>query len=129
MSLRFKLPTGQDSIEARFSKLCEFQPESALPNIREHIASALESLRSQNKAFLGPNLKLAEAIAASCNKLVDAYPALSNEHKRLAIGAIRYFLVHMDTLPDSKPLVGLDDDALVLNHVIEQTALKIGFVE
>ena len=128
MTHRFQLPSGEKSIEARFIKLCELQPDSALPNIREHITSALGNLRSQNKAFLGPNLKLAEAIAYGCNQLLDAYPKLTEEHKQLAIGAIRYFLVHMDTLPDSKPLVGLDDDALVLNHVIEQAGLKIGFV-
>lgn len=129
MEQRFRLQGGENSVMFHFIRLCELQPDSAIPRIKEHLAAAYQRLRAHDGHFLGPNLKVAEAISAGCEFLLSKYPELSEEHKRLVVGAIRYFVIHLDATPDTKPVVGLDDDVLVLNHVIEKIGLEYPFID
>ena len=46
----------------------------------------------------------------------------------MVIGAVRYFIVHMDTMPDTTPVVGLEDDQLVLNHVLEKLSMDSDYI-
>lgn len=121
--LRYPLPTGANSIAAKFAALCERYPADFVPTMRDHIADALKMLDTHAHKFLGPNMKAATALAACSNKLLDTFAALSKDHQLLVVGAIRYFIVHMDSVPDTTPIVGFDDDMLVMNHVLERLGM------
>ena len=113
-----------DSIKPKFEELCEIQSNDYIDAMLQHVDSALAHLQSFKNEFLGPNFDLAEQLASRCKKLLNVYPELKEEDKRLVVGAVRYFVIHLDNLPDSTPVVGLDDDALVVNHVLETLNLK-----
>jgi uncharacterized membrane protein YkvA (DUF1232 family) len=61
---------------------------------------------------------LAEAIARRLTGLLDELEKFSMEHLQLVLAAARYFISDNDHRPDTNDAMGLDDDLLVLNHVL-----------
>ena len=88
-------------------------PAAALPElVRAHVAEVRAAARRDE---LLP-LDLAEAIAAGLDALF-ALAVLTPEQARLVAGAARYFVSNADLRPDLGGPLGLDDDAMVFNHV------------
>ena len=118
-----QFPEDKTEIAQVFEKLCEECPASYIPTAREHVANAYEKLQTLGDEFLGPNLRTAKALTERCNMLFDRYQKLDSEDRKIAIGAVRYFIVSVDAMPDSLTIVGLDDDVMVMNLVMEKLGL------
>jgi uncharacterized membrane protein YkvA (DUF1232 family) len=65
---------------------------------------------------LGRKLPFAESIVAAAYCATD--PATPSRVKLLAIGALAYFVMPIDGIPDILPLIGFTDDAAVIAATI-----------
>jgi uncharacterized membrane protein YkvA (DUF1232 family) len=74
-------------------------------------------------------LVLAEEIAARCFFLLDRYAAAETEHRRLIVGAISYFVIDDDGAEDEGFATGFDDDARVINYVLEELGIDDQFID
>jgi len=113
-----------------FQKLCHSFPADSIPQLRLGIDAALERLsKTASDDYLGPHIGTARRIAERLNYLIDNCGKFPRQKLPLIVGAIRYFIIEEDAVPDSTPLVGFDDDIQVLNHVLEELGLEHLFVQ
>lgn len=124
MSKRFPLPAGPGSIGETFEQLSQVLPPEDIQNLREQIDATYKDLENSANDFLGPNLTVAAELRDRCKLLLDRYNEFPPELQRLAIAAIYYFVDPADAVSDETPLVGLEDDVLVVNHVLERLGLE-----
>ncbi|MFZ2959440.1 MAG: hypothetical protein WA705_21340 [Candidatus Ozemobacteraceae bacterium] len=61
---------------------------------------------------------LVEHMGRVCYELLTIYSDLSEPHRALSIGAIRYFITENDAHEDLADPMGFDDDLAVLNAVV-----------
>lgn len=115
-------------IQNYLHQLCEEIPEDEIGILRERLNIYLSSVRnalSQNE-FL--DVTLAEQIAQRLHLLLNEYNRYTTAHQALLVGAVRYFIKDDDAEHDMHSILGLDDDAAVLNYfcdIVERPDLKI----
>jgi len=99
-----------------FTQLCA-EPSLDLSELREALRAHLEKITSAvaENEFL--DLRLARAIAASVEALLDEAATRDEHARRLVQAAVRYFLLDDDAEHDLESVCGLDDDAAVCNAV------------
>jgi uncharacterized membrane protein YkvA (DUF1232 family) len=108
------LPTR---IERVFQSLCEDLPASAAKQIENDVRRYLVDMNSALHRNEFTDFTLAAAIVeVLCNLLAD-YEAYKSDHRRLIVGAARYFMQPDDVEPDLSPL-GFEDDVQVLNYTL-----------
>jgi hypothetical protein len=76
---------------------------------------------------LGGDLPLPIALASRCKRLLMRYDESGPEERAAIAGAVRYFLETHDLERDDEPS-GFDDDAKVMNYVVEGVAPELGKV-
>lgn len=73
---------------------------------------------------------MARAIGGGCLKLLSSVKDTTSEQTRRAIqAAVRYFIIEDDAESDRESVIGLDDDAEVLNAVLRHLDHKDWLVE
>jgi len=106
-------------IERVLRPLCSLLPVEEIPNLHEAVAD----YEAKTKGALARNeftdIEMAHKIAALLSLLLEEYPTAPDTHRALIVGAARYFVLATDAEPDLS-LLGFEDDALVLNYVLEQ---------
>lgn len=115
-------PEEQD----QFRRLC-------LPTTAEELAALPELVElhlTQLEAEAGPNadLEMAQAIGRTLITLLGASLPLDDSQRALVRGAVEYFLMVDDASGDLDDVLGFDDDARVVNSVLDrigQPELKI----
>lgn len=65
------------------------------------------------------DVTLARQIAKRLHQLLDNYGHYSNEHQSLLVGTVRYFIKDDDAEHDMHSVLGLDDDVVVLNYLLD----------
>ena len=95
----------------------EIQP-AHLVTLAADVGAHLEVIRVAARQNELLPLDLAEEIAEKLRLLLRELQGLPAEHQTLVIGAARYFVSTQDVNPDTQTVLGLDDDASVLNHVL-----------
>ena len=121
----FKQDLPPASLVRAFDRMCGELPEVSIDALRAAVAAAHKRLEQAQGELLGPNLELAGQIAARLNMLIDEYPQIPCDKRRLVVGAVHYFNLEQDSIPDLKPLTGLDDDIWIVNYVL----FKLGLPE
>ncbi len=99
--------------------------EELVPEIDEHLEQVREALSGNE--FL--DVELAEQIAAACRALLGVYGDLDDARQAAVIGAVQYFLHVEDADDDFDSVIGFEDDAKVVNYVIELTGEEIAPIE
>ena len=89
-----------------------------LVHIDEHLA---------HMTLPGGDLPLPRALASRCKRLLMRYDESGPEERAAIVGAVRYFLETHDLERDDGPS-GFDDDAKVMNYVVEGVAPELGRV-
>lgn len=115
-------PDEQD----QFRRLC-------LPTTPEDLAALPEVVDlhlSQIESEAGPNadVEAAQAIGRSLIALLSAGLTFDDDQRALIRGAVEYFLLVDDASGDLEDVLGFDDDARVLNSVLDrigQPQLKV----
>ncbi len=105
-------------IEARhlFTRLLdqELQPATVLMRLVERHLADLEAIGQRDELL---NLVRARELTALARRLLAHYPEAPETDRRLIQAAVLYFVLDNDAAPDSRSLLGLEDDARVLAAV------------
>ena len=110
-----ELPTD---IKMSFDSLCQspsnISTSLLIDQIHDHLQQIQEALEINEFLDFKTAQQTANLLIDLLNHL-DEYPA---ENQVLIIGAARYFVLEDDNEPDTKSLLGFDDDIKVLNFVL-----------
>lgn len=117
---KYKLPKFPDTVEGNFLKFCEDLPVEAVAEIREELNLAVAEILNEARDNKLIDASLVRKLHKAALGLLERYESYDKEGREIAIGAIRYFVVADDSLPDSGFSSGFYDDAQVMNHVLEQ---------
>jgi hypothetical protein len=124
------LPETPTDLRPLFERLCQAYNPDQLPQLKAGVAHALRRMAgSVVQDYLGPDCSRAAEIAQRLSYLIDNCKSFPPESQHLVIGAIAYFMLQRDSLPDLTPIVGLDDDCRVVNYVLEQLGVEGMFLE
>lgn len=126
---KYKLPKFPDNIRSTFETYCEALSEEDIFQVRTELEECMEKLHRLSDRNELVDLSMADQIKQRCDYLLDRYPEYSSEHRALVIGAIRYFAIIEDPLPDSGFSTGLYDDAMVMNYVLEELGEDTMYIE
>jgi uncharacterized membrane protein YkvA (DUF1232 family) len=115
-----KLPKFPENVESTFRDFCEALPNEAIPDVKQQLDQAVKTiLRKSIENDLIETKLVNELYEASC-ALLERYEKFDKAGRAMVIGAIRYFVVEDDPLPDTGFSSGFYDDAKVMNYVIDQ---------
>lgn len=115
-------PTVPRKCRDIFGKLAVSVPEESLSELRDGMRLHLQTA----ERHLGPapmNLALIERMTAALETALNAYGSLSEAHRALLVGAIRYFKENDDAANDLDDPLGFDDDLAVINAVLIEIGL------
>jgi len=108
-----------DAVGGVFLKLVEVVPPEEAARLAGLIDRYMEDVR---RALAEPALidaSQASHIAASCKALLALYEDLDESGRAAVVGAVRYFVRRVDADDDLESPLGFDDDAVVVNIVID----------
>ncbi len=102
----------------QFRQLCIETSAEDLAQLTSVVDLHLEQIRDYD----GPNadVETAEAIGSSLTSLLTDDTTFDDEQRSLIRGAVEYFLLADDASGDLDDVFGFDDDARVLNSVLER---------
>ena len=113
-----------DSLRSAFAVHAQAVPVNAIEGLKHQVEICVDKFRAFGDQFLAPNVAIAEELADCCRFLLKRYPLSTEQQQALIVGAVKYFTLFLDAVPDAKPLVGLDDDIAVMNFVLEELGVK-----
>lgn len=98
----------------------EFYDDCDIEELRLDLQAYLKKLEGAlaHNEFL--DIDTAKQMVGVFNNLLDHFDAFSNKEKALIFGAVQYFVQDRDAQPDTKSVLGLDDDVFVLNYVLDE---------
>lgn len=122
--IKHKLPRFPEGVASTFRALCEVIPAEDLPQLREELENCVDTIRQTAAGNHLIDLAMVDELHRCCLYLFDRYEDFSDKERALVIGAVRYFVATEDPLPDDAFSSGFNDDALVMNHVLEQVGAE-----
>lgn len=124
---KYPLPNFPSAARPTFESLCQPITDDGIGPLRAKVDSALQAIVQRARHFT-VDLYMAKEVANRCHLLLDQYHGRSDEERALIAGAVRYFAVADDPLPDTVFATGLDDDAKIVNHVLERLGIEGHFI-
>jgi hypothetical protein len=121
---RFPLPRFPQTVIPTFRSLCSAVSDEDAAQLISQLQAHLSQIEQDATTAPLLNVDLAHSIGRMSLYLLKRYPEFSIEHKALIIGAIRYFAFAEDALAESTFACGFDDDAKVMNYVLEKLGLE-----
>ena len=121
--VRYALPVGPGSIGERFRGLCHDVSNDFVDDMRSHVRDFLVRISELGDPRFHDNLRDAVWVAEQSYRLLDHFQALSEHDRSVAVGAIRYFIIHADSVPDFSPFTGFQDDKYIMLHALERLNL------
>jgi uncharacterized membrane protein YkvA (DUF1232 family) len=125
---RFPLPKTSRAADT-FRKLSVAVPIAELPALRHQLTIAFSEFKRFENSLIGPSITQAAEIVKRCQFMLDSYANRNKHEQALIVGALKYFITKADAIPDDRPVVGLDDDARIVNHVLEELRVHDRFIE
>ena len=120
---RHKLPKFPPNAAGLFRSLSEALPATEISELSIALNRYLEELEGDLDTEDNLNFALATELIACCRKLLDIYAQVSDKQRAMIVGAIRYLVSDDDGVNDAALMCGFDDDAQVVNHVLEEVGL------
>lgn len=103
------------ALQRHMSEYFDCDIEQLKHQVQAHL-SKLESALAYNE-FL--DIKTAKHVVGVINELLDQFEEFDDKAKAHIFGAVQYFVQDRDMQSDTTVL-GLDDDVLVLNYVLDE---------
>lgn len=125
---KHKLPQFPPGVSRTFKGLSEPLKPEEIPELRGILDRNLAELADRAKANERIDLALMYELADVAHYLLDQYDRFNTEQRAMVIGAVRYFAIAEDGLPDESYASGFDDDAEVMNYVLEQLGIEGKFL-
>lgn len=122
-SFHFK-PSLPPRLSEALQKNCADCPPDEIESLRAEVQAHLSQLKHElhHNEFL--DIGTTGKIAAVLDRLLSHLDKFPPDHRPLIVGAARYFIQDLDLEPDSRSILGMDDDVKVLNYVLEQVGLS-----
>lgn len=98
-------------------------PAHGIRDLRQKVIRHLEELASEALDNDAVDLGLAARITDALLSMIEAVPDLNASAKDAVRGAVDYFVLNRDELPDLDSRVGFVDDAQLVNSTCEQIGL------
>ncbi len=106
------------------------EPPRSLTALAREVADYRVTVAAARRSSEFVDVELARRIADACDKLLEALPPAPSERQlRLARIAVRYFVLEDDAEGDLTSVAGFDDDADVLNVVLQELGFERWCVE
>lgn len=118
------LPKVPNTVAKRFKSLCQVLPIDLKQQLQAELEKNVNLARERSKTNLRINKRRLEDLADRCSILLDAFQDVGEQDRALIVGALRYFVIDDDEFSDEVFFTGLDDDAKVVNHVLEQLGIN-----
>lgn len=112
-------PEEQD----RFRRLCLPTSAAELVALSEVVDMHLRHVSGEMADNANADLETAQKISRSLLALLASGMAFDGEQRALIRGAVEYFLMVDDAAGDLDDVLGFDDDARVLNSVLDRLGL------
>jgi len=125
----YRLPRFPGGVIPAFRSACEDLSQEEAQKLTAAVDSALDDLYKVFKEDGNIDIRKAEAIADRCKLLLSKYNTLDEEHRKLVVGAVRYFATLEDAFATGTFASGLVDDAKVMNYVLEEIGIEGQFIE
>lgn len=122
---KHKLPKFPKFVIPLFNRLCQNLSQEAINELEVEVEKYKDKLYAVSTEHGGIDIDLLNGLYRSSKYLMSEFGRLDEEQRKLAIGAIQYFIAEDDPLGDLDFESGLNDDARVMNHVLE----KLGYME
>ncbi len=119
-SAEHKLPKFPENVESTFRSFCISLPLEAIEDVKSELEKAVKKILKNSTKNDRIEVELVNNLHDVSNRLLDNYQNYNANQRALIIGAIRYFVVEDDPVPDSGFSSGYYDDAKVMNYVLSQ---------
>jgi hypothetical protein len=125
---KHKLPNFPEEAIPTFRSLCEVLPDEAIPDLSDKLDEAYDTY--ENRSLENPlmNMRRVQQIYDVAHYLLRQYHSFANHEKSLIVGAVRYFLDDDDVALGAEFFTGFDDDAKIMNHVLEELGVEDRFI-
>ena len=127
-SPKHPLPKFPSRTIPTFENLCFPLPLDQVNELKLKVDDALRALVERARYEINIDLAMARQVVHSCHVLLDEYGTRTEKERALIVGAVRYFAIADDPLPDGTFATGLDDDAKIVNHVLEQLGIEESYI-
>ncbi|MCO6430335.1 MAG: hypothetical protein J5J00_05690 [Deltaproteobacteria bacterium] len=117
---KYKLPKFPESVEKNFKSYCEIADPEAVPRLLQELEDCLSLLQQMAEKNPRVDFDVAKRLAEVSRALLRDYQSFGLRERGLIIGAVRYFAVLDDSVPDDGFATGFIDDIQVMNHVLEE---------
>lgn len=126
---KYPLPKVPANVRTTFHNMCAVIPDEEVKELEHLVELAIEKTRDDAQNSNRIDLPTAEEVAARCRLLLEHYQEFTAKEKALVVGAVRYFVVEEDPFSDDVFASGFDDDAQVINHVLELLGIDGMYIE
>lgn len=123
-----KLPKFPPNIRQMFYSHCEDLPVEEVAAYHKEVDQALEQVLEDARENELVDVDMARQIVDRCHLLLDSYSQFGAAQRSLIVGAIRYFAHGEDALSEDHFASGFNDDARVLNFVLEELGIENYFI-
>lgn len=113
------LPRFPNTVVPMFKRLATPIPADQAKALIPEIDICMQKLQESAAVRGGIDIGLAFEIADACKFLLEVYEERSEKERAKIIGAVRYFAFAEDPFSERSFATGFDDDARVVNHVLE----------
>jgi hypothetical protein len=123
------LPKVPANVRTTFKNMCGQINSEELSELYILLEQSVEKTRELAASSARIDLRLAEEIASRCRLLLDHYLEFTEPEREYVVGAVRYFVLDDDPFSDDTFASGFDDDAQVINHVLEYLGIEGMYIE
>jgi hypothetical protein len=126
---KHNLPSFPPSAAGQFRRLCQALPPHTLPQLRRELDEYYESVLDVAKNRPLVNITLIRELYDRAGLLLGRYVHLKERERSLVVGALRYFVAAEDGFNDLEFASGYNDDAQVMNFVLEELGLEDEYIQ
>lgn len=126
---KYPLPKFPEHIAPAFKGLCVPCSDDEIAELRMKLFDFMGDVESEAEREGMVSLDLAREIAQRLSYMLDLYPELDEKKRGYVVGAVRYFLSDSDGLDDFAFASGLNDDAQIVNHCLEEIGVEDMYID
>jgi uncharacterized membrane protein YkvA (DUF1232 family) len=121
---KHNLPKFPDTAASLFLSLCQPLTPSQAEDLRMELTEAYREMLNLAESSPNMNTQRLNDIYKVGSYLLSHYESFPQRKQSLIVGGIRYFIAEDDALNDLVFYTGLDDDAKILNYVLEELGIE-----
>jgi uncharacterized membrane protein YkvA (DUF1232 family) len=123
-----KLPRFPEEAAHTFKALCGHISSQEVQALSIQLDEMYNSILEKVSSSPNMNLDRFRDVYAVARYLMNHFESFAKDQQYLIIGGVRYFTMEHDSVSDIEFYTGFDDDAKVLNYVLEQIGVHDRYI-